>query len=186
MICKTQKGGMKYAIHTDPHNPSITECEIVWRGRMTRLLRQCFANSIFRIIRPCAPDALCESTMITIVIRCWVDRLHQWSPKVLRGRLPIQSVPKSVSPEPWVGGSEFGNPPGQRFVQNPKIWLVMFVFELQSYHLNCTNWSYQLNRTNWKVLIEKVSANERKSVKCQKRYEHVELCLLTNKCKEQF
>ena len=51
VISKAYKGGMKYAAPTDPNNPSDPQCEIAWRGRMTRLLRQYLCESLLRILR---------------------------------------------------------------------------------------------------------------------------------------
>ena len=43
---------MKYAVQTDPNNNFPNpQCENVWRGRMTRLLRQCFCELLLRIMR---------------------------------------------------------------------------------------------------------------------------------------
>ena len=75
VISKAYKGGIEYAAQTDPNNPPNLKCQIVWRGRMTLLLRQCVGESLLRILR-----------------RVRLMRQHNYKYKLL---FPVDLVPKT-------------------------------------------------------------------------------------------
>ena len=139
---------MKYAAQTDFNHPPNPQCEIVRRGWMTRLVRQCFLDLLLRILRRVRLMRQQKYSWITVVICC-----SQWTapvkPQSFERVFAHTSCSEICHARTLVGGSDFGIPPGQRSVPNLINWSVMFAPKLQRY-----SWSYQLDCTNWRVPTE--------------------------------
>ena len=69
---QTHRHGMKYAAFTAHVLSTTPACELFWRTRLSRLLRECFGISLLRIAPVCAP--LCASQIKTLcasLIKTW-------------------------------------------------------------------------------------------------------------------